>query len=121
MRRIPTLAEVERRHILDTLDLCENNRTRAAKVLGLSIRGLRLKLHEYEHEAFRSRLPSRAGPIMKWGSPGLREAPEARPNRRSPRRLGGRYSGRRSLPRGWGNSEGLPSCRSMSQIFWLSA
>ena len=46
MRRIPTLAEVERRHILDTLELCENNRTRAAKVLGLSIRGLRLKLHE---------------------------------------------------------------------------
>lgn len=50
MRRIPTVAEVERRHILNTLHLCGNNRTRAAKVLGLSIRGLRLKLHEYERE-----------------------------------------------------------------------
>jgi len=57
MRRIPTLAEVERRHIFNTLALCENNRTRAAKVLGLSIRGLRLKLHEYEHESYQ--LPPR--------------------------------------------------------------
>jgi hypothetical protein len=48
MRRIPTLAEVGRRHVLNTLHLCGNNRTHAAKVLGLSIRGLRLKLHEYE-------------------------------------------------------------------------
>jgi DNA-binding NtrC family response regulator len=44
---IPTLAEVERRHILRTLAQCGYNRTHAAKVLGLSIRGLRIKLHEY--------------------------------------------------------------------------
>ena len=49
---IPTLAEVERDHILTTLRLCGNNRTRAAKVLGLSIRGLRIKLHQYEQDGF---------------------------------------------------------------------
>jgi transposase len=48
MRRLPTLAEIERRHILNTLRLCGNNRTHAAKVLGVSIRGLRLKLHSYQ-------------------------------------------------------------------------
>ena len=67
MRRIPTLAEVERRHIFDTLDLCENNRTRAAKVLGLSIRGLRLKLHEYEHEGFQVPPPVRGRPDLEVG------------------------------------------------------
>ncbi len=44
MRRIPTLAEVERRHILNTLHVCGNNRTHAAKALGLPIRCLRMKL-----------------------------------------------------------------------------
>jgi DNA-binding NtrC family response regulator len=48
VRRIPTLTEVEQRHILNTLNLCSNNRTHAAKVLGLSIRGMRVKLHEYQ-------------------------------------------------------------------------
>ena len=67
MRRIPTLAEVERRHILDTLDLCENNRTRAAKVLGLSLRGLRLKLHEYEHAGFQVPPPVRGRPDLEVG------------------------------------------------------
>ncbi len=45
---IPTLAEVERRHILGTLAMCRYNRTHAAKLLGVSIRCLRLKLHQYE-------------------------------------------------------------------------
>ena len=67
MRRIPTLAEVERRHILDTLELCENNRTRAAKVLGLSIRGLRLKLHEYENEGFQVPPPVKGRPDHEVG------------------------------------------------------
>jgi two-component system, response regulator FlrC len=44
---IPTLAEVERRHILQTLAQCGYNRTHAAKLLGISIRCLRIKLHEY--------------------------------------------------------------------------
>ena len=52
MHLIPTLAEVERKHVLNTLRLCRNNRTHAAKVLGLSIRGLRIKLHRYEQDGF---------------------------------------------------------------------
>ena len=40
----PSVADVERRHILDTLRHCDGNRTRAAKLLGISIRGLRNKL-----------------------------------------------------------------------------
>jgi DNA-binding NtrC family response regulator len=44
---IPTLSEVERRHILQTLARCGYNRTHAAKLLGLSIRCLRTKLHQY--------------------------------------------------------------------------
>jgi DNA-binding NtrC family response regulator len=43
----PTLAEIEKRHILATLDHCKGNRTHAAKLLGVSIRTLRNKLHEY--------------------------------------------------------------------------
>ncbi|MBY0610755.1 MAG: sigma-54 dependent transcriptional regulator [Beijerinckiaceae bacterium] len=41
------LADVERELILDTLDHCLGNRTHAAKILGISIRTLRNKLHEY--------------------------------------------------------------------------
>lgn len=52
MHRYPTLAEVERRYILTVLASCANNRTRAAKILGISIRGLRLKLHEYKGYGF---------------------------------------------------------------------
>jgi hypothetical protein len=52
MRRIPSLRDVERRHILNTLRLCGNNRTRAAKLLGLSIRCLRIELHQYEGQGF---------------------------------------------------------------------
>jgi DNA-binding NtrC family response regulator len=43
----PTLAEIEKRHILFTLEQCSGNRTQAAKALGVSIRTLRNKLHEY--------------------------------------------------------------------------
>jgi len=42
-----TVAEVERRLILDTLQQTNNNRTRAARQLGISIRTLRNKLAEY--------------------------------------------------------------------------
>src|SRR5215211_4054488 len=48
----PTVSEVERQHILDTLRRCHGNRTRAAKLLGISLRGLRLKLREYGQEGF---------------------------------------------------------------------
>jgi len=42
----PTLAELERQHILAALQFCKGNRTHAARVLGISIRTLRNKLHE---------------------------------------------------------------------------
>jgi two-component system response regulator AtoC len=42
-----TLAEVEKSHILSTLSALQNNRTKAAEKLGISIRTLRNKLKEY--------------------------------------------------------------------------
>jgi len=47
----PTLAEIEKRHILSALNHCRGNRTHAAKVLDVSIRTLRNKLHEYNGTA----------------------------------------------------------------------
>jgi two-component system, response regulator FlrC len=45
-----TLADVERVVILETLGACNGNRTRAARVLGISIRTLRNKLKGYAAE-----------------------------------------------------------------------
>lgn len=42
-----TVADLERQLILDTLVHCRGNRTRAAALLGISIRTLRNKLSEY--------------------------------------------------------------------------
>jgi transcriptional regulator with PAS, ATPase and Fis domain len=42
-----TLAEMEKRHILAALEKTKQNRTHAARVLGISIRTLRNKLNEY--------------------------------------------------------------------------
>jgi len=42
-----TLADLEKRHILAALERCKGNRTHAAKMLAVSIRTLRNKLHEY--------------------------------------------------------------------------
>jgi DNA-binding NtrC family response regulator len=44
---LPSLAEIEKRHILAALEQCKGNRTHAAKLLDVSIRTLRNKLHEY--------------------------------------------------------------------------
>jgi len=44
-----SLAEVERDLILETLKHCLGNRTRAATMLGISIRTLRNKLNNYVH------------------------------------------------------------------------
>ena len=41
------MEEVEQEMILETLSHCLGNRTRAAEMLGISIRTLRNKLHEY--------------------------------------------------------------------------
>lgn len=49
---VRTLAEMERDHILNTLTLCGNNRTHAAKLLNISVRCLRNKLHLYEEQGF---------------------------------------------------------------------
>ncbi|NGX45385.1 MAG: Transcriptional regulatory protein ZraR [Chlamydiae bacterium] len=46
-KKTPTLKQLERRHILHTLKELGNNRTRTAKMLGISIRTLRNKLRDY--------------------------------------------------------------------------
>lgn len=45
-----SLSEVEKRLIIQTLELTAQNRTRAAQMLGISIRTLRNKLNEYKEE-----------------------------------------------------------------------
>ena len=42
-----TVDEVERELVLQTLSRCDGNRTRAARVLGLSVRTLRNKIRIY--------------------------------------------------------------------------
>ena len=46
-----TVAEMERQLIMKTLEHCDQNRTRAAKLLGISVRTLRNKLKEYREQA----------------------------------------------------------------------
>jgi DNA-binding NtrC family response regulator len=46
-----TLAELEKQHIFATLRHCNGNRTHAAKMLNISIRTMRNKLHEYNGTA----------------------------------------------------------------------
>jgi len=45
-----TVAEAERRLIHETLAFTENNKTRAAEMLGISLKTLHNKLKEYEVE-----------------------------------------------------------------------
>ena len=42
-----TVGEVERQLVLHTLARCDGNRTRAARVLGLSVRTMRNKIRQY--------------------------------------------------------------------------
>jgi len=45
-----TVADIERELILETLRHCHGNRTHAANILGISIRTIRNKLHEYAED-----------------------------------------------------------------------
>ncbi|THD73686.1 MAG: Fis family transcriptional regulator [Bradyrhizobium sp.] len=45
-----TVDEVERELMLQTLARCDGNRTRAARVLGVSVRTLRNKIRQYSAE-----------------------------------------------------------------------
>lgn len=56
----PSLAEVEREHILETLSRCRGNRTRTAKVLRISVRSLRMKLQCYALSGSEVTAPGRA-------------------------------------------------------------
>jgi hypothetical protein len=51
--RLQTLADVEREYILATLEACQGNRTRAAEMLGISIRCLRNRLHLFAEVGIR--------------------------------------------------------------------
>jgi DNA-binding NtrC family response regulator len=42
-----TVADMEKQLILKTLEHCNQNRTKAAEILGISIRTLRNKINEY--------------------------------------------------------------------------
>ena len=53
-----TLAQIEREYILATLTNCNGNRTYAAKYLGISIRSLRMKLHDYKQSGITVPPPS---------------------------------------------------------------
>ena len=45
-----TVGEIERELVLQTLARCDGNRTRAARVLALSVRTLRNKIRQYSAE-----------------------------------------------------------------------
>jgi DNA-binding NtrC family response regulator len=51
IRTLPTgltLFELERRYVTETLERAGGNRTQAAKVLGISLRGLQYRLRRYD-------------------------------------------------------------------------
>ncbi len=51
LKAFPTLAEIEKQHILAALAHTNNNRTQAAKILGIALRTLRNKLSRYAAES----------------------------------------------------------------------
>lgn len=76
-RRAPTtnglaLREVEKRHILETLECLRGNRAQAARVLGISVRGLQYKLRRYQQEGAASVMPMAAPSARQPVLSGLR-------------------------------------------------
>ena len=53
-----TVGEVERELVLQTLGRCDGNRTRAARLLGLSVRTLRNKIRHYSADGIEVPAPS---------------------------------------------------------------
>jgi DNA-binding NtrC family response regulator len=53
-----TVGEVERELVLQTLARCDGNRTRAARVLGMSVRTLRNKIRQYAADGIDVPAPS---------------------------------------------------------------
>lgn len=49
---VRSLAEIERDYILQTLELCNHNKTHTARALGVSLRSLRNKLNLYRDQGF---------------------------------------------------------------------
>lgn len=56
---LPTLEQVEKDLIFAALKKCQNNRTHAAKMIGISLRTLRNKLSEYRSAGFREAMLTR--------------------------------------------------------------
>jgi hypothetical protein len=73
-RSVATLAEVEREYILRTLTRCGGNRTLTANVLGISVRGLRLKLHGYQQAGFEIAAPNQSHEMKTISSQFFRPA-----------------------------------------------
>ena len=57
-----TVAEIERELIIKTLDHFEGNRTRASAALGISVRCLRDKIHQFKAQGIDIREPH-PGPL----------------------------------------------------------
>jgi DNA-binding NtrC family response regulator len=62
-----TLAEVVRKHIIVTLASCGGNRTHAAKILDISLRGLRDKLRGYAKAGVQAASSQQPGSELRPG------------------------------------------------------